>query len=280
MRREVFSKIMHDLSDFTRPLNTLHLYKDGEPLLNPSLAWMVQTAVESNVTDSVELTTNGLLLSRERAAALIDAGLDRIRISIQPGSTGARQDAKASHFYEKCLTNVRALREERDRRRSRLEIHVKSIDFGGDDSVLASLHSDFGPLADSLHIDVAMGWSGSSTFDFTLGSEPASNMTGQVALRPSRIVCPQPFYTLAINFDGAVSACCVDWSRNVVVGNVCEQTVGDIWRGEALRRLRMLHLEGRRSENPACRTCQYLQGASEEADLDDDRASLRLLYDL
>jgi radical SAM protein with 4Fe4S-binding SPASM domain len=84
---------------------------------------------------------------------------------------------------------------------------------------------------------------------------------------------------MAINFDGAVSACCVDWSRDVVVGNVCEQSLSEIWDGDVLRDLRLLHLDGRRSENPACRSCQYLQGASEEADIDGNRRSLRRLYD-
>lgn len=280
MRREVFTRIVDGLREFPRKLNTLHLYKDGEPLLNPSLAWMVETARKGEVAESVELTTNGLILTRDRAAALIDAGLDRIRISLQPSSTGAKQDAKAAQLYARCLENVRTLREERDRRGASLEIHVKTIDFVGEDPLLASFRTDFGPLADTIHVDVAMGWSGAASIDLTLGSAPESNMTGQVALRPSRVVCPQPFYTLAINSNGEVSACCVDWSHDVVVGDVCQQSLGDIWRSEALRSLRLLHLDGRRGENRACRSCHYVQGASEQADLDRVRESLREHYRL
>ena len=169
MNCELFSKIVDDLASFPDRLEKLHLYKDGEPLLNPNLGWIIRRAKDAGVARSIELTTNGTLLSRGRVQMLVASGLDRIRISIQPGTTMGVQDAVARELYFRCLENVRILREERDRSGAMLAIHVKTIDFGRVDTLLESFRSDFEDLADTLHIDAPMGWSGAVDFDFTLG---------------------------------------------------------------------------------------------------------------
>jgi radical SAM protein with 4Fe4S-binding SPASM domain len=278
MSQATFAKVVGGLGEFPAPVEKLHLYTDGEPLLNPHLGWMAELAVSSGVARSVELTTNGLLLSAQVADVLLAAGIHRVRISVQPSVTGARQDRHAVALFDRCLANVRRLREKRDRLGSPLEIHAKSLDLGRDDPLLERFATEFGRVADSIHLDSAMGWSGSTDFDFMLGSTPESDMTGEVPLRRRRVVCPEPFYSLAVNHDGTVSACCVDWAREAVVGDVTQASLVEIWAGEGLRAFRQLHLDGRRSEHRACRGCQYVQGAPLQADLDDRRAALLPIY--
>ena len=60
---------------------------------------------------------------------------------------------------------------------------------------------------------------------------------------------------MVINANGDVTACCVDWNKKTRVGNVNEATVGEIWRGDAFRELRKMHIENRRSGNESCRNC-------------------------
>jgi hypothetical protein len=52
----------------------------------------------------------------------------------------------------------------------------------------------------------------------------------------------------------------------------------DIWNGSAMRKLRALHLDHRRSENSACANCQTMQGLPEDSDLDADRQRLLKLF--
>lgn len=278
MKRELFCKIVDDLTAFPGHLEKLHLYKDGEPLLNPNLEWMISRAKDAGIARSVELTTNGTLLSRSRARMLVASGLDRIRISIQPGTTMSVQDAIARELYFRCLENVRILREERDRSGAMLAIHVKTIDFGRVDTLLESFRSDFGDVADTLHIDAPMGWSGAADFDFTLGISPVTDMNRKSPLKVARIVCPQPFFTLAVHHDGTVSACCVDWSKDVVIGDVRTESLAEIWDGARLRGVRRAHLLGQRKNNRACGNCSYVQGASVQSDLDAHREVLLSRY--
>jgi radical SAM protein with 4Fe4S-binding SPASM domain len=73
---------------------------------------------------------------------------------------------------------------------------------------------------------------------------------------------------MAVNADGTVVACCADWTRKTLVGNVNTQRLQDIWNGESLHKLRFLHSIGNRAGNDACRNCAILDSLPEEDILD------------
>jgi glycosyltransferase involved in cell wall biosynthesis/MoaA/NifB/PqqE/SkfB family radical SAM enzyme len=75
-------------------------------------------------------------------------------------------------------------------------------------------------------------------------------------LQPVR-TCELPFYKMYILASGDAVLCCMDWRRQVVVGNVRRQTIRDIWNSDAYRRIRRLHIEGRDGEIGLCKSCSY-----------------------
>jgi radical SAM protein with 4Fe4S-binding SPASM domain len=84
---------------------------------------------------------------------------------------------------------------------------------------------------------------------------------------------------MAVNVDGTISICCVDWAHETVIGNVNEESLDAIWTGERMREFRKLQLEGRRNHNPACANCSYVQGMPESSDLDTFKDRLMPIYD-
>jgi len=82
MKFDVFKKIIDDLSEFEKPIKVLRLYKDGEPFLNKRLAEMVAYAKQSGRVDYIDTTTNGTFISPDRVGPVIEAGLDKINISV------------------------------------------------------------------------------------------------------------------------------------------------------------------------------------------------------
>ena len=76
------------------------------------------------------------------------------------------------------------------------------------------------------------------------------------AAQPVR-TCELPFYKMYILASGAVVLCCMDWRRHVVLGNVRQQRLREIWNGDAYRRVRRLHIEGRDGEIDLCKGCSY-----------------------
>jgi MoaA/NifB/PqqE/SkfB family radical SAM enzyme len=279
MSLPLFRKIIDDLARFPDRLIRVHLYKDGEPLLNPNLAEMVAYATSKKVARFVETTTNGTRLSAEWGHALAEAGLSRIRISIQHVSDdGYFTVALRSISYLDILQRVTEFYDALRRHADPPRVHVKLLDTGLGEEDKKLFLDDFAGVADELHIDHVMGWNHPELFDFTLHRAPTTGMDPSNPLRPDRSVCPQPFFTLAVNSNGLVSACCVDWAQEVTIGDAAVESLSDIWGGERLHDLRALHLQHRRSEHPACGSCQYVLGLPLVSDLDADAARLKLLY--
>ncbi len=275
---ELFRKIIDDLNGFPEPVKVLHLYKDGEPLANKSLPDMIAYARASGRVNRIETTTNGSLLTEDRARALIDAGIDGIRISVYAVDTpGYRTIAKTTVEFETICTNVARLFALKTELRPSLHVHCKIVDAGLSDDEKQRFHQAFTGICDSLHIDAIMGWSNTVDRDLTLGRNPVFGISGAL-LKTSRVACSEPFMKLAVNSNGDVSVCCVDWAHDTVVGDVQQESLVDIWNGSRLRELRLKHLAGRRGEITACATCQYIQGLPAIADLDDDLERLLSIY--
>ena len=118
-----------------------------------------------------------------------------------------------------------------------------------------------------------MGWSQSSAKDWTLGTSPDKGIDGESSLNDIQ-VCPQPFKGLAVNFDGTVSVCCVDWSHGTLVGDLKTESLVSVWNGPKLRAFRLLHLAKQRAKIAACADCHYIKGHHPFTRLDEDAERL------
>ena len=70
--------------------------------------------------------------------------------------------------------------------------------------------------------------------------------------------CPYIFYGYSVNADGLVSSCFLDWGRKLVIGDVRQQSMKEIWNSDLMNALRLQHLEGRRRQNGVCGNCGQL----------------------
>ena len=67
----VFRNAIDCLSDFDNKIKTIHLYGNGEPLINKNYHEMIKYAQTSGLIESIDTTTNGLLLTPEKIEQII-----------------------------------------------------------------------------------------------------------------------------------------------------------------------------------------------------------------
>jgi radical SAM protein with 4Fe4S-binding SPASM domain len=73
-----------------------------------------------------------------------------------------------------------------------------------------------------------------------------------------RYPCPVPWYNPVINFDGKVSACCVNIDENeLIMGDVKKASLAQIWQSEQFQRLRRAQLAQDFALFPTCRECGF-----------------------
>lgn len=126
--------------------------------------------------------------------------------------------------------------------------------FTDENKLFLNLYKD---ISDEVIIEEPMNWSSYQKRNLLSGIYNIDQLN-QIKLKEPRKVCPYPFYTLAVQSDGDVVVCCVDWSRHTKVGDIRSQKLKEIWEGEALKSLQKLHLEGKRYNNKACQNCEIL----------------------
>lgn len=77
----------------------------------------------------------------------------------------------------------------------------------------------------------------------------------------NRWPCYWAMQTLLITDAGKVVTCAVDLDAQFVAGNICTQSIEEIWKGK-LKELRKMHLEKRFAELPEnCANCRDWQSA-------------------
>ncbi len=260
MSMKTFSRVISELREFKSRLKRINFYKDGESLVNRNFCEMVRIAKDQNVSESLWLKTNGLLLNPEINKRLIDSGLDMIGISVSHTTEeGYWRISKVKMDYGRLIRNVADLY----KRRKKCKIYVKMADIGISEKEKEAFFRDFGDISDYIAIEGLHGWSMSDVKDFKMGTD--SGTFDGIPLK-EKMVCPWPFYELAINWNGTVSLCNEDWVHGTVVGDVNKETLKEIWNGRRLYEMQKMMLEGRRSENKVCAKCFYIRCAPDNID--------------
>lgn len=270
---ELYEKIIDDIRQFPGRIKVLRLYKDGEPMLNPHFVDFVRIAKQSGKFERIETTTNGSKLNPEFNRAIIEAGIDRVVVSIE-GVTSEKYQSFAGYKldFDTLVANIADLYA----RRGKCLIHIKTVKENLGEGEEEIFLERFVPISDRVHVEYTIeSW---PNFEINYLERDALEKRGAFGQQVvKKNVCAYPFYSLSINADGTVSPCCVDWDRSLVLGDLNQQSLMDIWHGEKLRQLRLQMLEGRRKENPTCSKCGQISHCSLE-NIDHAAAQLAARY--
>ncbi len=261
MDYDLYKKIIGDICQFEDKVKVIRLYKDGEPLLNPHFSDMVAYAKQSGCCDRVDTTTNAALLTPELSLKIIEAGLDRINISVE--GVNEEQYLDFSRYkidFAKFVDNIRFFYEHR----KQCEMIVK---INGDilnEQQKQEFLDIFGDISDGIFIESIMEcWPTYEMEKVTANKE--RGIYGQQIKEV--LVCPYVFYSFPINSDGTYSLCFLDWSRKLLMGNARDTTAKELWNSREMKDYQLMFLKGERKKHPICSECgQLRQGQPDDID--------------
>ncbi len=125
MSFELFERLCRQIKEMPF-LQSIVLAGFGEPLFHPEVVKMVRLLKES-VRASVEITTNGTLLTEEMSDQLLEAGLDRLWVSFDGTSETSFDDIRRGASFRAVLKNVQKLRELATRKNRPLAIGISFV---------------------------------------------------------------------------------------------------------------------------------------------------------
>jgi radical SAM protein with 4Fe4S-binding SPASM domain len=272
MDYELFYKIAEQLKEFGGAIKTINLTGFGEPLLNNELHNMIDLCKKWNLSERVEVVTNGSLLNHELSNKLINSNLDLLRISIQGLSAKKYKEVSSVNIdFDKYVDNISYFYE--NKKNTRLYIKILDSAFEKNETE-EDFYKIFMNICDNIAVEhlvpvmPGVDYSNMGSFD--------TGMTGYK--NDGLMVCPRPFYMLTINTDGSVRPCC-NYNPPMIIGNINNETIKEIWNGTKMKEFRIMMLEKTRVANSTCRTCLTpVYGLNVEDNIDSERNRLLDIY--
>lgn len=235
-----------------------------EPLLYKEVDSLIDEAVKHQIMDLL-LFTNGHLLNKDRVEKILNSGVTRVFISLDAAteetynkirrarSDGSRREGRLHQVEE----NIRYLVARRDELGLKLPIvRVSFVMQVENVHEIPAFKDKWIDVVDAVDFQRLTSHSSIETLELLSEEErwkerpPADHF---LRLTPEARYCHYPFDTLAVWSDGNVGPCCAYQGKNLVVGNINEQTLGEIWNGEKMTRLRKQHIDG--NMNVVCQDC-------------------------
>lgn len=255
MNLDLFYKIIDDLKEFEKPIKFLRMNKIGEPLLNKNLEKMISYAKKSGKIEKIDLATNGSLFNKERMEAIIKAGVDRLNISAEGVNSAQYLKYCGVEFdFDNFVKNVKWLYE--NKQNCEITIKIPKNYLTKEDE--KKFFDTFGDYCDRIFVEnLTSIW---PAFDIQEYSNiKISNESQYNQKQEDKNVCSYIFYSMAINSDGTVSACCPDWEQKLLIGDANKQSLKEIWTSPEYDSLRIQHLEDKRCDNETCSICGHIK---------------------
>lgn len=247
---EDFLRVAEDMKRFPNPVQAATFCGIGEPLTHPRLPDMIAYLKENHIVSMVQLTTNALLLTQERAQKLIDAGLDLLSVSIQ-GVDAQTYEATCGVAVDPARI-VGQLAWYQAHKKPGMYMIVRTLDIAlpgeGDE---ARFHEIFDPVADQTFVGHAVRLYQNMDYSELIPDPVDQYRGGEIIYAPS---CPLPFYSLHIRPDGGIAACPLPLCP-AHMGNIREVSLQEAWNSRERLQLLADHAECARERYPACADC-------------------------
>lgn len=92
-----------------------------------------------------------------------------------------------------------------------------------------------------------------------LTSRAGSAPNRSAPAKPLRVGCVLPFTQMVVRPDGKVSLCCNDALGRVTLGDLSEESLGEVWNGEGYRKVRKVMAVQGRGGLGLCRGCDFVK---------------------
>lgn len=211
---ELFRKVMQELKiiDYCGRISFSGFC---EPLLTRDLERYIAEGKRACPKMTIEISSNGDVLTKERLRNLFESGLDNIRVSLYEGP---QQDEKYMEMKEELKLNDKQF----------------------------ILRRRYLPPEQSYGLTIS-----NRAGALTLINE---KMKVEALKEPLRQPCYYPFYKMMVEYDGKVMICSNDWLKKLIVGDLNEQSVFAVWNSREFNNARRKLMQSNREFDP-CNLC-------------------------
>jgi len=252
MTDEVFNKIINDIKE---EKIGLRFSRWGEPTLHPKIINFLKMAKKDG--HLLHLNTNGQLLNEPFIEDLINSGLDSIKFSFQGADEKSYQEMRQDSCFKKLIENIKRMHETRGEQMLPY-IHISTTTTYETDDEIKRFKDEIFPYSDLItvgktkleHIEIEKTKLNKSQ------KELLTELKNKESRAKERLKkCPEVFGKVSIDWDGQITACCSDYNREMIIGDIKEDSIYNIFHNDIVNKYREILRKKEFEKIPHCSRC-------------------------
>ncbi len=224
-------------------LCSIELNGINEPLMKRDISDYIKYASENGLLE-ISLHTNGSLLDEEMSKSLSDSGLTLIIFSIDAFHEETYKCIRQDDNYHEVIDNINKFLEFNENIKTRVSFVESKVN-----------HEEYDLFKDywAGKVDVVTKVGFCNCFE---GTEYYGKIKEKYSLRSFEAEkCVEPFTRLFISNNGNTFPCCSFFGGEVLVGNIYDSSIYEIWNGSRIKDLRKMLSEDINLYRGACKRC-------------------------
>lgn len=242
MEMNLYKKIIDDVSPY---IELIYLHGLGEPLFHPKIFEMIKYAKKKNV--KVGLSTNGTIMTEEKARRILSCGLDYLIISLDAVTPRTYKIVRGGggDLFGQLVINVKKYLELKKKAKNAPFTTLQFIKLGENEKEAIKFEKMWkGMGADVIRI---------KPVEDLLRKDKARKLPH----RPCYYIWRQ---LNMVSWDGRfVTPCCMDSNGDYPLGDARKESIEKIWNSPKMIALRKAQLTGDWKKMQLCKDCTYIQ---------------------
>lgn len=220
------------------------IYGFGEPLLDPHFFERIKYAKSKGIS-RVTTNTNAGYLNDDNVKKILESRLDEIYISFDAATEEVYKKIRPGLEFSMVEKNILSLVKAKAKSKTnKPEIILSFVESSLNTREVDKYIRKWKDKVDHISISLIHNWTGDIEF------EESSN-------EGRRDPCRLLWTDMVISWNGDVPLCCNDYENKVLLGNINERSIQEIWSGLQLEQIRQWHLEKDFTKSLICKNCKY-----------------------
>ena len=238
MSMDLFKNVIDECSK--EGAGAISLGSRGEPMVNKNFTDMINYLNKKNFYD-IKINSNGSAITEKICHSILNSNVNILVISCDANTKDLYEKIRVGGDFNKLLKNIKLITDIRKKhyKNSRLEIRISGVYFHPDQNKEEFLNFWQDKVDTVSFVKVQNRW---DTYNNPINKDKNNP-------------CDFLWEKLYVWYDGTVNPCDEDYLSILSPGNIKNQTIKELWNGEKLNSLRVLHKEKGRITKKPCDRC-------------------------
>ena len=248
MKLELLDQVLEAIRDEERyQVKVLNLHHSGDVLLHPRWPEFLERIAKEKRDRKdfpyVTTLTSATHLKGEKMDAILESGaIDWVRFSVDGGNPEEFERIRVRAKWDEVVGNINHFLDENERRGKNLRTGIIAV-FEHSEPDLTDEFRKLVVRVTNYMPRLPHNWVGKDELGLERRKEQPQGL------------CSFVLFQIVVLVDGRVTLCCADLNAEGVIGNLAEESLYDIFRGERRAHVIRTMREQRRGELTMCGTC-------------------------